>query len=156
MKHANETLSQSHSTYAGQHRTDSPSRAAPSGPQPVDVVQQCVDPPQPEPAAPQFDHVAQQVPDVAAAVEWYRRTLSECRVLYQDPTWALVETDGLRLAFIRQGDHPDHVGFRVTASELERLATLHGRTIRPHRDGSRSFYLDAPGGRWIEFITYPP
>ncbi len=105
---------------------------------------------------PQFDHVAQQVPDVPAAVEWYRRTIPGCRVLYQDATWAFVEADGLRVAFIRQGDHPDHVGFRVTATELERLAAQHGQTIRPHRDGSRSFYLEAPGGRWVEFITYPP
>jgi len=108
------------------------------------------------PPKPQFDHVAQQVPDVSAAVEWYHRTVPGCRVLYQDPPWAFVEADGLRLAFIRQGDHPDHVGFRVSPPELERLAALHGKTIRPHRDGSRSFYLDAPGGRWIEFITYPP
>ncbi len=107
-------------------------------------------------AAPAFDHVAQQVPDVPAAVEWFCRTVPGGHVLYQDATWAFVEGGGVKLAFIRQGDHPDHIGFRVSAEELERLAALHGRTVRPHRDGTRSFYLQAPGGRWIEFITYPP
>ena len=104
---------------------------------------------------PTFDHVAQQVPDVASAVHWHRQTIPECRVLYEDATWAMVEVAGARIAFIRQGDHPDHVGFRVEAAELERLATQYGETIRPHRDGTRSFYLPAPGDRWIEFIAYP-
>ena len=103
-----------------------------------------------------FDHVAQQVPDVEEAVAWYCRTVPGCRVLYEDPSWAFVEAAGTKLAFIQQGDHPDHIGWRVSAADLERLAAEHGATIRPHRDGTRSFYLQAPGGRWIEFITYPP
>jgi hypothetical protein len=107
-------------------------------------------------STPTFDHIAQQVPDIAAAAEWCCRTIPGCRVLYQDATWAMVEAGGVKLAFIRQGDHPDHVGFRVDAAELERLAAQHGKTIRPHRDGTRSFYLESPAGRWIEFIAYPP
>jgi hypothetical protein len=103
-----------------------------------------------------FDHVAQQVPDVAAAVAWYQRLLPECRVLYQDDTWAFVEATGTRLAFIQQGHHPDHVAWRVTPADLEQLAAEHGATIRTHRDQTRSFYLAAPGDRWIEFICYPP
>ena len=104
---------------------------------------------------PTFDHVAQQVPDVAEAVAWYCRTLPACRVLYQDETWAFIEARGTRLAFIRGGDHPDHIAWRVSDDELERLAAEHRQTIRAHRDRSRSFYLAAPGGRWIEFIAYP-
>ena len=41
-------------------------------------------------------------------------------------------------------------------AELERLAAHYGRTVRTHRDGSRSFYIESPGGRWMEFIAYPP
>ncbi len=103
-----------------------------------------------------FDHAAIQVPDVAAAVQWYRTTLPGCRVLYQDSTWAFLEAGGAKLAFIQQGHHPDHLGWRVSEAELERLAAQHGQSIRTHRDRTRSFYLEAPGGRWIEFIAYPP
>jgi hypothetical protein len=103
-----------------------------------------------------FDHVAQQVPDVAAAVEWYLRTIPGCRVLYQDASWAFVDAAGTKLAFIQRGDHPDHVAWRVTDEDLERLAAQFGKTIRTHRDQSRSFYIEAPGGRWIEFIHFPP
>ena len=38
-----------------------------------------------------FDHVAQQVPDIGAAVAWYLRTIPGARVLNQDATWAFVE-----------------------------------------------------------------
>ena len=102
-----------------------------------------------------FDHVGQQVPDVAAAVEWYRTTLPEARVLYQDDTWAFVQVGDVKLAFIQQGHHPDHLGWRVSESELEHVAAHYGKTIRTHRDRTRSIYLEAPGGRWIEFISYP-
>ena len=110
----------------------------------------------PTAAAVSFDHIGQQVPDVAEAVAWYCRTVPGCRVLYQDATWAFVEALGAKLAFIQQGAHPDHVGFRVSEAELERLAAEHGQAIRTHRDQTRSFYIAAPGGRWIEFIAYPP
>ncbi len=102
-----------------------------------------------------FDHVAQQVPDVADAVTWYQATLPDCRVLYQDPTWAFLLAGGVKLALIQQGHHPDHVAWRVTETELERLAAAHGQTIRTHRDHTRSIYVEAPGGRWVEFIAYP-
>lgn len=104
---------------------------------------------------PTFDHVAQQVPEVAAAVAWYLRTVPDARVLYQDATWAFIEAAGTRLAFIQQGQHPDHIAWRVSDENLERLAAAHGQTIRTHRDKTRGFYLEAPGGRWIEFISYP-
>ncbi len=103
-----------------------------------------------------FDHVAQQVEDVAAAVDWYCQTIPGTRVLYQDATWAFLEAAGTKIAFIRQGDHPDHVAWRVSDEELERLAATHSRTIRTHRDRTRSFYIESPGGRWLEFIAYPP
>ncbi len=103
-----------------------------------------------------FDHIAQQVPDVAAAVAWYLETIPDVRVLYEDESWAFIEVSGTKLAFIRAGDHPDHIGFRVSDADLERLAATYDKEIRPHRDGTRSFYIAAPGDRWIEFISYPP
>jgi catechol 2,3-dioxygenase-like lactoylglutathione lyase family enzyme len=102
-----------------------------------------------------FDHVAQQVPDIAEAVEWYVRAVPGVRVVYQDRTWAMLEASGMRLAFVLADEHPDHVAWRVSLEELERLAGEHGRTITTHRDATRSFYLEAPGAHWIEVIAYP-
>lgn len=102
-----------------------------------------------------FDHIAQVVPDIAEAVAWYRSNVPGVRILYQDATWAFLEAGGARLAFVMRDQHPGHLAFRVEDAELERLARERGAEIKPHRDGSRSFYLAAPGGQSIEIISYP-
>ncbi len=103
----------------------------------------------------EFDHVAQEVPDIAEAVEWQRRTVPGTTVLHQDPTWALVDSGGARLAFVLPGQHPSHLAYRVDAAELERLAAEHGLEIATHRDATRSIYLQGPGSLATEIITYP-
>jgi hypothetical protein len=103
----------------------------------------------------QFDHVAQQVPDIAEAVAWQLESVPGSRVLHQDPTWALVESAGVRLAFVLPGQHPAHVAFRVDEGEFERLAARHGAAIAVHRDSTRSFYLRGPGSLQTEIISYP-
>jgi len=100
----------------------------------------------------EFDHVAQVVPDIAAAVDWYKKTLPNAKVLYQDATWALMEAGGVKLAFVVRDQHPGHLAWRVDEAELKRLAAAHGKEIKPHRDGTKSFYLEAPGGQSIEII----
>ena len=104
----------------------------------------------------EFDHIAQQVPDIAEAVTWWQRTIPGTRVLFQDETWGLVEADGVKLAFVMVDQHPGHLAWRVSEEELERLAGEHGAAISPHRDGTRSFYLQGPGGQAVEIIAYPP
>ena len=74
----------------------------------------------------------------------------------QDPTWALVESGGARIAFVLPSQHPDHVAFRVDAGQLERLAAEHGVAIATHRDATRSIYLSGPGSLQTEIIAYPP
>jgi len=103
----------------------------------------------------QLDHIAQQVPDIAEAVEWQRRTVPGTTVIHQDPTWALVESGGAKLAFVLADQHPSHVAFRVDADELERLAAEHGVAIATHRDATRSIYLAGPGALQTEIIAYP-
>ena len=103
----------------------------------------------------QFDHVAQQVPDIAEAVEWQLRTVPGTTVLHQDPTWALVESGGARLAFVLPDQHPSHLAYRVGAEELERLAAENGAAIATHRDATRSIYLEGPGSLATEIIAYP-
>jgi catechol 2,3-dioxygenase-like lactoylglutathione lyase family enzyme len=102
-----------------------------------------------------FDHVAQQVPDIAAALEWWAAIVPGARVLYADDTWGLLEAGGARIAFVMADAHPNHLAFKVSVEELERLAASHGRVVSGHRDGSRSFYLDGPGGHGVEVIAYP-
>lgn len=99
-----------------------------------------------------FDHVAQVVPDIAAAVDWYQTLFPEATVLYQDASWAFVEAGGVKLAFVIKDQHPGHLAWRVDNAELERAAARFGKEIKPHRDGTRSFYLDAPGSQSIEII----
>lgn len=102
-----------------------------------------------------FDHVAQQVPDIAEAVAWQVEAVPGSRVLHQDATWALVDSAGVKLAFVLPDQHPPHIAYRVTDEELERLATRHGAAIARHRDATRSFYLQGPGGLQTEIISYP-
>lgn len=102
-----------------------------------------------------FDHTAQQVPDVAQAIAWWRDTVPGVRVLHEDPTWGLIEAGGAKLAFVTAGQHPDHLAFRVDEEELERLAADGGHAVAGHRDGTRSFYVEAPGGQVVEVIAYP-
>jgi len=102
----------------------------------------------------QFDHIAQQVPDIAEAVAWYQQALPSVQVLYQDSSWAFIEANGVRLAFVLRDQHPNHLAWRVSDAELEKLAAKWGKPIAEHRDKTRSFYLEAPGGTWIEIISW--
>jgi catechol 2,3-dioxygenase-like lactoylglutathione lyase family enzyme len=103
----------------------------------------------------QFDHVAQPVADIAAALAWWQRTVPGARVLYADDTWGLLEAGGAKLAFVMAEQHPHHLAFKVSGAELERLAAENGAQIAVHRDASRSFYLEAPGDSRVEIIAYP-
>ncbi|MES2460130.1 MAG: VOC family protein [Armatimonadota bacterium] len=104
----------------------------------------------------EFDHAAQIVPDIAEAIAWYRELLPNAVVLYQDSSWGFLEAGGAKLAFVTKDQHPNHLAWRVSSEELERLAEHHSQEIKPHRDGTRSFYLEAPGGQAVEIIAYPP
>lgn len=95
------------------------------------------------------------MPDIAAALEWWSGVVAGARVLYADETWGLLEAGGAKLAFVMADEHPNHVAFEVTGEELERLAAVHAVGVSGHRDGSRSLYLDAPGGQGVEIIAYP-
>jgi catechol 2,3-dioxygenase-like lactoylglutathione lyase family enzyme len=101
-----------------------------------------------------FDHVAQVVPDIAEAVTFYTDLVPDATVLYADASWAFLEAGGTKLAFVLKDQHPNHLAWRVSEAELVSLAEKHGKEIHPHRDGTRSFYLDAPGGGHVEIITF--
>lgn len=102
-----------------------------------------------------IDHVAVDAPKLAETVQWYVQQFG-ASVLYQDPTWVFLKVGGSKLALLTPGQHPPHLAFAVTDAELETLAVQQGKTIKPHRDGTRSFYTADPSGNPVEFISYPP
>ena len=90
-----------------------------------------------------IDHVAVQVLNVRKALTWYRKNF-ECKVLYEDSTWALLEFANTKLALVTPGEHPPH--FAIIDDNLEDGDI--------HRDGSMSVYVHDEQGNMVEKITY--
>src|ERR1044072_9230943 len=82
----------------------------------------------------QFDHMAMRVPDIAAALDWWRATVPGAEVLHADETWGLLEAGGARLAFVVATQHPDHLAFKVSNLLLDRLGAQHGGRLVTDRD----------------------
>jgi catechol 2,3-dioxygenase-like lactoylglutathione lyase family enzyme len=91
-----------------------------------------------------IDHIALSVKDISAAVEWYRGRFA-CRVLYQDSTWAMVEFENIKLAFVVAEQHPPHIAF-VSPQAAE------WGELEAHRDGTRSVYVADPAGNAVEIV----
>jgi catechol 2,3-dioxygenase-like lactoylglutathione lyase family enzyme len=92
-----------------------------------------------------IDHVAISVPDIASAVSWYTANF-RCTVAYQDPTWALLAFDNVRLALVAPEQHPPHIAFvSPSAATFGPLTT--------HRDGTRSIYVKDPAGNSVEIMA---
>src|SRR2546430_9063572 len=101
----------------------------------------------------EFDHIALSVPNISDAVTFYQQSFPHASILYQDDSWAFVQVDSLKIAFVLEEEHPPHMAFRVDSEmELERLAQQARATIAVHRDGSKSFYKKDTGGNIIEVI----
>ena len=92
-----------------------------------------------------IDHVAIPVENIAASVDWYRKNF-RCDIAYQDDTWALLKFGNMRLALVIPSQHPAHVGF--VSPEAEKFGTL-----KTHRDGTRSVYVNDPSGNSIEILA---
>ena len=92
-----------------------------------------------------LDHVAIPVQDIATSVDWYTRTF-QCRVKYQDATWALLGFGNIDVALVIPEQHPAHLGF--VSPEAEKYGTL-----KTHRDGTRSCYVSDPSGNAVEILA---
>lgn len=90
-----------------------------------------------------LDHVAVSVKDVAGSVRWYT-THFKCRVVYQDPTWALLEFGNVRLAFVVPEQHPPHIAILGDPK-------AYGQP-KLHRDGTSSVYIQDPNGTNVEIL----
>jgi catechol 2,3-dioxygenase-like lactoylglutathione lyase family enzyme len=89
-------------------------------------------------------HVAVAVSNVKETVDWYTKHF-DCKVSYQDESWALVEFANIRLAFVLSEQHPPH--FALLGDPA-----AYGEP-KKHRDGTRSVYLKDPSGNNIEILA---
>lgn len=102
------------------------------------------------------DHLAVKCTDLARDVEEYKRLGFSLETLYED--WAMMrDARGFGIALLPPGSkHPPHIGLKVdTMEELEKAAAKEGRPVKPHRDGTSSFYTKGVGGQIVELIYYP-
>jgi catechol 2,3-dioxygenase-like lactoylglutathione lyase family enzyme len=99
----------------------------------------------PETLLDSIHHVAVSVKDVKAAVEWYRKHF-QCKVSYQDDTWAMLDFANVKMALVVPQQHPPHVAF--VHPEAEKFGAL-----KTHRDGTRSVYVRDPAGNPVEILA---
>ena len=94
----------------------------------------------------ELDHVAIIVDDPQAASQWYVDQF-DAELIYADDSWAFIEFDNVKLAFVIKGQHPPHLAFKTrTFAE--------GDKVKKHRDGSESVYKRDPWGNFYELIRY--
>ncbi len=102
------------------------------------------------------DHLAIKCSDLANAVSQYESLGFKLETLYED--WAMLrDSRGFGIALLPPASkHPPHLGLKVeTIEELEAAAKREGRPVKPHRDGTSSFYTKGVDGQIVEMIWYP-
>lgn len=102
------------------------------------------------------DHLAVKCENLETAVEEYKGLGFTVETIYED--WAMMrDPKGFGIALLPpDSKHPPHIGLKVdTMEELEAAAAKEGRPIKPHRDGTSSFYTKGVDGLIVELIYYP-
>lgn len=102
------------------------------------------------------DHLAIKTDDLEKDVEEYKRLGFSVETVYED--WAMMrDARGFGIALLPPNSkHPTHIGLKVeTLDELKIAAEKENRPIKPHRDGTSSFYTKGVGGQIVELIYYP-
>mgnify|MGYP003125607171 FL=1 len=89
-----------------------------------------------------IDHVAIVVNNITRAVKWYTQN-RDCKVKYQDDSWALLQFENIDLALVLPAAPPPHLAFQDN--------TISGDK---HRDGSEYVYDHDTFGNIIEKIKY--
>jgi len=103
------------------------------------------------------DHLAIKCENLKEDVAEYERLGFTVETLFED--WAMVrDARGFGIALLPPGSkHPPHIGMKVDSiEELEAAAAKEKRPIKPHRDGTSSFYTKGVSGQIVELIYYPP
>jgi catechol 2,3-dioxygenase-like lactoylglutathione lyase family enzyme len=92
-------------------------------------------------------HAAIRVKDVKETVEWYMQRF-HCNVEYQDATWAMLEFENVRLAFVLAEQHPPHIAILGDPAAFGEP--------KVHRDGTSSVYVKDPNGNNVEVMAIAP
>ena len=98
-----------------------------------------------------FDHIALKSKDITTSIRWYKENC-KAKILYQDESWALIDVNGGKIAFVLPTQHPPHVGIQIDKDI--RARQFSDKTFKYHRDGSESCYVQDPDGNFVEFIIY--
>ncbi len=96
-----------------------------------------------------IDHIALVVDEPKLAAKWYQLNF-DADILYLDQTWAFIELENIKVAFVTKGKHPQHFAIEVDEFDDEDLPKL-----KSHRDGTVSVYKRDPWGNIYELIKYP-
>lgn len=91
-----------------------------------------------------IDHLAIVVDDLNTTLDWYLQKFN-CSVLYKDATWAMIEFANIKLAFVVAQEHPRHLC-------VERKDATSFGSLKTHRDGSRSCYIEDPSKNILEIL----
>ena len=91
-----------------------------------------------------IDHIAVETKCVKDSVSWYMKNFN-CKIKYQDQTWAMLKFDNISVALVTPGEHPPHFAVVNEAISNE-------KGIKRHRDGIRYKYIQDPDHNFVEFI----
>jgi hypothetical protein len=91
-----------------------------------------------------IDHIAICVSSPIEAADWYVKNHGATKI-FADDTWAIVQFQNIKLAFVIKEQHPPHFAFEVDNLDAGNL----------HRDGSVSVYKTDPWGNEYELVKYP-
>jgi len=101
-----------------------------------------------------FEHVFHEVPDVDAAIAWWRELAPDAEVVSGDGRGVVLDVGGVRLFLGVGGEPAIRLAWRVSPETLERLAARYGATPASGDDGSRRLCLDAPGVIPVDDLAY--
>lgn len=90
------------------------------------------------------DHLAIIVKDIGYSVNYYQENFN-CKIKFQDSTWAMIQFENINLALVTEDEHPNH--FAIVDPSIE-----NDKNIKFHRDGIGYIYQQDPDGNYIELL----
>ena len=91
-----------------------------------------------------IDHLAIVVDNISKSVGYYCLHFN-CKVKYQDSSWALLSFSNINLALVTKDEHPNH--FAIVNEKINE-----NKDIQFHRDGIGYLYIQDPDSNYIELI----
>ena len=89
-------------------------------------------------------HIAIEVKNIKEAINWYTSN-TDCKLVYQDETWAMLKYANINLAFVLPKMHPPHIAFEKANADK------YGK-LKKHRDGTSSTYIKDPSNNYVEIL----